>query len=310
MHTNRLIEYLRLVQDLQKDKIILENTLNTIDYNLSNLDTFEHTIDCPKKKEQSIILNIIITFCCLLIPVAIVAYIIMVIYYALTEERIALIPLFVNENPFINLAISAVIISLSISCIASPIMSIQAKISNKQAEDQYKAQLMKEQNRLIQVRNTKDQLQTKKNTFNQMLDKTCTSLDALYDTKVGGQVILYPKYRDIVAVSMFLEYLESKRCSQLEGHEGAYNIFENEKLLNHIITKLDVIISKLDDIKQNQHCLYEALRDISSKETALYNEMQGISSSLGSIELNAQINATNTQSLLFIESLRVLKNGI
>lgn len=310
MHTSRLIDYLKLVQSLQKDKIILENTLGTIDYNLCNLDVSEHAIHRPKKEQQSIIINIIKTFFCALIPIAIIVYLITLVFYAITKERIALIPLFVNENPFVNIGISTLIISLVISLIISPIISSDSKQSNKQAENQYNTLLIEEQNRVIQAKNTKEFLQSKKNTFTQMLSKTCTSLNTLYEAKVGGQNILYPKYRDIIAVSMFLEYLESKRCSQLEGHEGAYNIFENEKLLNHIITKLDIVIQKLDDIAQNQHCLYEALRDISKKEDALHNELQGISSTLESVELNTQINAASTQSLLFIESLRVLKNGI
>ena len=38
---------------------------------------------------------------------------------------------------------------------------------------------------------------------------------------------------------MFDEYLQSGRCYTLEGHEGAYNLYEEEKFKEIILTKLD-----------------------------------------------------------------------
>ncbi|MBE6610114.1 MAG: hypothetical protein E7634_05565 [Ruminococcaceae bacterium] len=73
--------------------------------------------------------------------------------------------------------------------------------------------------------------------------------------------VVYPKYRELVPVTMFCEYLASGRCDALEGHEGAYNIYENELRQNIIISKLDTIASKLDSIRSSQYLLYTAISD-------------------------------------------------
>ena len=82
------------------------------------------------------------------------------------------------------------------------------------------------------------------------------TLQRIYSTNV-----IYPKYRSLVPVTMFCEYLASGRCSALEGHEGAYNIYENELRQNIIISKLDTIASKLDSIKSSQYLLYTSISE-------------------------------------------------
>lgn len=63
--------------------------------------------------------------------------------------------------------------------------------------------------------------------------------------------LLYVKYRNFVAVCSICEYLESGRCSELGGPDGAYNLFEQEIRMNLIITQLGLIISELDEIREN-----------------------------------------------------------
>jgi hypothetical protein len=58
------------------------------------------------------------------------------------------------------------------------------------------------------------------------------------------------------------EYLDSGRCSALEGPDGAYNLYESELRQNYIISKLDTIINQLDMIRENQYYLYTAMQDI------------------------------------------------
>lgn len=73
--------------------------------------------------------------------------------------------------------------------------------------------------------------------------------------------IIFPKYRNLVAVCSFYEYFISGRCTSLTGHEGAYNIYESELRLERICTKLDDIMSNLEQIKSNQYVLYEAIQE-------------------------------------------------
>jgi len=86
-------------------------------------------------------------------------------------------------------------------------------------------------------------------------------LNSLYDMDV-----LYPKYRNLVAVSSIAEYLDSGRCSELGD---AYNIYEEERRLDRIIEKLDVVIYKLDQIKDMQYRLYVELVQVNDHLTAL-----------------------------------------
>lgn len=102
--------------------------------------------------------------------------------------------------------------------------------------------------------------------------------------KIYAADIIYPKYRNLVAVGMFCEYLMSGRCEKLEGHEGAYNIFENELRQNMIVSKLDDVTGRLDELKGNMHFLATSLE-------------RGFSSMQGMMSLNAANHARSTAAL-------------
>lgn len=107
--------------------------------------------------------------------------------------------------------------------------------------------------------------------------------------------LLYGKYRNFVAVCSICEYLESGRCSELGGPDGAYNLFEQEIRMNLIITQLGLIISELDEIRENQAMLYDAI-STGNRLTSQLIERTNESIRLG--EYNAQQNAItayNTQ---------------
>ena len=86
--------------------------------------------------------------------------------------------------------------------------------------------------------------------------ETMTLLDEYYRKRV-----IFPKYQNMVAVCSFYEYIMSGRCEALTGHEGAYNIFENEVRLERIYTKLDEVVAKLEEIKTNQYVLYDVIQE-------------------------------------------------
>lgn len=67
----------------------------------------------------------------------------------------------------------------------------------------------------------------------------------------------------------------SERCYGLTGHEGAYNLYENELRLGHIISTLDSISSDIKEIKQNQRMLYDVMSE-SQKMTKSMFEQQVI----------------------------------
>ena len=87
---------------------------------------------------------------------------------------------------------------------------------------------------------------------------------------------LYPKYRSIVCVCQFTQYLESGRCESFEGPYGCYNLFEQELRMNLIINKLDVVIKKLDVVIQNQIEMLHTLNAIEKISKNIENNTKGI----------------------------------
>lgn len=85
--------------------------------------------------------------------------------------------------------------------------------------------------------------------------------------------VIFPKYRNIIAVSSFYEYLLSGRCDKLEGAEGAYNIFESELRMNLIINKIDDVIKHLEKIEQHQYMLYSAIQENNKQVNQLSGEL-------------------------------------
>lgn len=79
--------------------------------------------------------------------------------------------------------------------------------------------------------------------------------------KLYSYNIIYPKYRKLEFVCSLYEYLCAGRCTTLEGHEGGYNILEQEIRLDHIISQVDRVINNLNSIKYSQVQLYNAVMD-------------------------------------------------
>ncbi len=115
---------------------------------------------------------------------------------------------------------------------------------------------------------------------------------------------IYPSYRGMVPICTIYQYFESGRCSCLEGHEGAYNLYESELRMNLILSKLDDIIYRLDDISRNQMVLAQEIRRSDAK-------ISEISKSLNSIEANTAVSrylsgitAANTSYLAWVDYIR------
>lgn len=115
--------------------------------------------------------------------------------------------------------------------------------------------------------------------------------DALRNTyKVRNEMyatnIIYGKYRNIVAVATFYEYLISGRCTKLEGHDGAYNLYEAESRANIIISKLADIEKTLNNIEQSQYTIYSKLTDMSKTLNRMSVTMDAACAAISKIEAN------------------------
>lgn len=95
------------------------------------------------------------------------------------------------------------------------------------------------------------------------------ALHELYD-----QNLIFPKYRNLVAITTINEYLASGRCYELEGPNGAYNLYEMELRQNIVIGQLSNIIDNLEQIRNNQFTLYEELNKSKAMVSDIVRELR------------------------------------
>ena len=123
-----------------------------------------------------------------------------------------------------------------------------------------------------------------------------TALQKLYALN-----IIYPKYRVIIPVTMFCEYLEAGRCETLDGADGAYNKYEEELRMERVIGNLGQIKSNLSRISNQLGNISGQLGKIQQNQYSLYHELQegnriaeSISNSAFSIAQSNAAIAANT----------------
>ena len=138
--------------------------------------------------------------------------------------------------------------------------------------------------------------------MNLPLAQTKATLEKLYSAD-----IIFPKYRDMVAMCTMYEYFVTGRCTELTGPNGAYNLYESELRQNLIINRLDRIITQLEQIKQNQYTLYQEMRttnriltDISSDVKGILDTTKEIRNAANITAHCAQVTAKNLEALKYI----------
>ena len=107
--------------------------------------------------------------------------------------------------------------------------------------------------------------------FAKPLAETQEVLKNLYSADV-----IYPKYRNLPALTSIYEYLITGRCEELTGPHGAYNLYEDEVRKDMIISQMNQVIQNLEQIKANQYKLYEEVCRIRENTQAAVNELRAI----------------------------------
>lgn len=131
---------------------------------------------------------------------------------------------------------------------------------------------------------------TKKEYTEQVLEILVASEKLL--SQLYAQDIIHPKYRNFLAIAQIYEYLDTGRCTELVGPNGAYNLYEQELRQNTIIDKLDVIITQLEMLNRTMSYVASAINQSNSL-------LREISSSLGRIEANTALTSYNTQCIAY-----------
>ncbi len=97
------------------------------------------------------------------------------------------------------------------------------------------------------------------------------------------------KYCDIIPVCMFYDYFINKRTFSMERNgadEGAINMYEDECYKRLILSKLDSIIDRLDEISSNQGILYSAICEGNEKTQIM---MRSINGNISAVNQNLQV---------------------
>ena len=108
-------------------------------------------------------------------------------------------------------------------------------------------------------------------TIHQLRVKTESLLKKYY-----GLNIIHKSYRDIIPIASFYHYLSTGMCSELEGPDGCYRLYEWEVFQKMIIAKLDQVIEQLEILNERQAELKQALMDSNAAIKELTSYVCGI----------------------------------
>lgn len=254
-------KYILHVEKLEKDRAILENTINQFDSIISSLGK-PKTIWRDKNPIDYDSTHIS--------GVQIIAILVSVIWailgvYSMTVAHdfyFILTVVFIVPPILVILGIIFVIVSNKVSYNEN-----EAIINNE-----YEENLNYERERVEYENQIKVFYEEARAEMYQAYENTCFLLGNLY-----AKNVIFEKYRyDLVAISMFAEYLKSGRCYSLSGHEGAYNLYEHEIRMGIIISKLDEVIERLDRIENNQYRLFETINEIKNQQNRIVSNMNNI----------------------------------
>lgn len=136
--------------------------------------------------------------------------------------------------------------------------------------------------------------------------ETKKTLQKFYD---NGPI--YEKYRNLPAVATFYDYFRSGKCKtfgERNGNDGAYNIYDNETNQKMIISKLDIVINQLDQIKATQYALYAAIQSGNALTSQLINSTDRLAQlTERNNELTAISNYNQQQAVAELSQIRWLE---
>lgn len=278
-----MLPYLQKIISLEQAAYVEESLLNAVKNERKNVDTRKYVVQEPKPPERATINTELFMGVTVFIggPIAIGVGVLRLINTFDFGAGFG--------AAFIVFAIFAFLVFLWVA--------VDAKEDNDDRKEKYQQALAQYP---IDVQNEEDAYQQALRLAGYYDQLIAQQEKKLADTRrllqgAYDKGLLYGKYRNFVAVCSICEYLESGRCSELGGPDGACNLFEQEIRMNLIITQLGLIISELDEIRENQAMLYDAI-STGNRLTSQLIEQTNESIRLG--EYNAQQNAItayNTQ---------------
>lgn len=251
--------YLENIIELEKNAYLQRETIEELEQRINRLGHTKYISRTEVTREADWVLNLLtIGFVC--VPGGAIIYGIKGLF-----------------SDFISGAISGIfkgaIIGLVIAAVISVVKYLIDKSKEDETQERWDTSYYQEKNaddkRVASENEVKARLIALRNELNKQYDKTQATLEQYYN--VG---VLYQKYHTMNAVCSIYEYFMSGRCTELTGHEGAYNLYESELRSNLIISKLDDILVNLESIKSRQFMLYSAISEGNKKMDSLLSESE------------------------------------
>lgn len=111
-------------------------------------------------------------------------------------------------------------------------------------------------------------------------------INQMYNLRIDGRLCLHPNYRGFVPISIIYGYFDTGRCSQLEGHEGAYNLYEDEKIKGMIIEKLDSILKQINKLNGTMLYVGKTIEECNDRLSELESSNDRMISSVNNMNSN------------------------
>ena len=184
---------------------------------------------------------------------------------------------------------TALLIAFSVAQIGAIVGFIKAFADADKRKKNYYGAVQADNERVAREERMADKLKEEMIDVEDRIDENKNLLEKLY-----GLGVIYPKYQNMVAVTTILEYLDSGRCLSLTGPHGAYDTFSYEEKQNIIIGKLDIVINMLDEIRQTQRALYDAIQESNAIAADICYQAQKVAESNREIADNSALIAYNT----------------
>ena len=293
MNKQELTGYMYTIVDMEKSIWFQQELLQTLQQRSNNL-CIEYSISKPKKREPAKTP----------FPSGLIALTILFLFVGIGG-------LAVMDSS--SSAAATVFIIAGVICGIAPIAkkaSATAAAENAVEEDyrkqveEYNRRVSAEQRRLTSERNEKLLLESEENQIKTSISKNKQFLSNLYSLN-----IIYPKYRKLEYVCSLYEYLCSGRCTQLEGHEGGYNILEQEVRMNYIITQLDQVRNNLNSLQNSQRQLYDVVTSSNEQISSITksnekmveqlnrmgNQTENIDTKIKEIQKNSELSSYYTE---------------
>lgn len=115
--------------------------------------------------------------------------------------------------------------------------------------------------------------------------------DALaYREQLYALDIIYKDYRSIVPVTMFIKYLESGRCSLLQGPHGGYSLYEEDVFRGRVTGDLGSLLDMASNISQQLSGIAENNKTLLDSVQKCYDKMDVLSdAALKSAQTNEKL---------------------